>query len=194
MGMRWVASAAALALGFMAAGVHAQARYACRIGKTVYESSQPCPSTSATRPAYYGPTEQAPRYESPPPRATGEAPAHSKYMSPRCASLHDSIRTAPVRGLASDTVTSMRKEYSRECAENEREAQAMLSQEAGEKNRQKREEKVAEKRAGEQASVRAQQCGESKRILVTKKARTDLTDGEKADLRRFEDNYLARCT
>jgi hypothetical protein len=42
--------------------------------------------------------------------------------------------------------------------------------------------------------LQEQQCGESKRILVTKKARTDLNDGEKADLQRFEVNYRARCT
>jgi hypothetical protein len=29
--------------------------------------------------------------------------------------------------------------------------------------------------------------------LATKKARTDLSDGEKVDLKRFEDNYLQRC-
>ncbi len=41
--------------------------------------------------------------------------------------------------------------------------------------------------------MREQQCGESKRILYTKRARTDLTEGGKSELRRFEENYRSRC-
>jgi hypothetical protein len=45
----------------------------------------------------------------------------------------------------------------------------------------------------QRAKLREQQCGESKRILVVKKARPDLAEAERVELRRFEENYLARC-
>ena len=41
--------------------------------------------------------------------------------------------------------------------------------------------------------MREQQCAESRRILLAKRARTDLSQGEKDDLARFETNYRARC-
>ena len=59
---------------------------------------------------------------------------------------------------------------------------------------QQKEAMALTKAEQERASIRAQQCGESKRILFSKRARTDLTDGEKAELKRFEENYLARCS
>ena len=59
--------------------------------------------------------------------------------------------------------------------------------------RMRKEAATAEKQERDRASMREQQCGESKRILLSKRARTDLTEGEKAELRRFEDNYRSRC-
>ena len=41
--------------------------------------------------------------------------------------------------------------------------------------------------------IERQQCDESKRIIFVKEKRPDLTDGEKADLQRFEENAKARC-
>jgi hypothetical protein len=55
-------------------------------------------------------------------------------------------------------------------------------------------ERQAEAKAMERTRLQEQQCGESKRILAVKRARTDLSAGEKADLQRFEENYKARCS
>ena len=192
-----------------ATAAQAQARYTCRTANGgAYISDRPCSNStnygssasSTSRNAnsgkdgivYYGPEAEKPRYEAPIPRI-GEAPAHVKYMSPRCSSLNDALRTAHARGLTSDTISTMRRDYQRECAENEGEAHARLSQERGEKVQQKRAEQAMDKQEKERAALREQQCGESKRILVTKRARTDLTEGEKAELKRFEENYRARC-
>ncbi|MCJ0761781.1 hypothetical protein [Variovorax terrae] len=183
----------ALALLVAMAAAQAQSRYVCsngRGGATV--SDRPCNSGGMV---YYGPTEGpgiAPRYEAPIPKV-GEAPAHLKYMSARCSSLHDAIRTAQVRGLKSETVAEMQKNYRRECAENESEASARLGQDRRDQLQQRGEARQAEKLERDRASLREQQCGESKRILVTKRARTDLTEGERNELKRFEDNYHARC-
>lgn len=174
----------------MAGAAQAQARYTCRTANGgAYLSDRPCTNAGVV---YYGPEAVSPRYQAPIPRV-GEAPPHVKYMSPRCSSLNDAIRTAHVRGLTSDTINTMQKDYRLECGENESEAQGMLSQERGEKNQQRRAEKQAENQERERASLRDQQCGESKRILLVKRSRTDLTEGERTELQRFEANYRARC-
>lgn len=167
-------------------GADAQTRYRCTANGVTYLSDRPCNAT-----VYYGPTEKpAPSPYIP---GIGEAPAQLKYMSPRCSSLNDALRTAAVRGLRPETVSEMRKNYHRECGEDESEASGMLSSEKKEKSLQRKAEQTASKQQQERAALREQQCGESKRILKTKRAREDLTDGEKMELRRFEENYRARC-
>jgi hypothetical protein len=193
----------ALALVMMAAAAApaaAQARYVCRNGSTAYASNFPCPAStpeaSGSRSpgiVYYGPDgssqQRAPAYI---PRV-GEAPSHLTHMSPRCSSLNDALRTAHVRGLASDTIATMQRDYRRECGENEGEARTQFYQESREKALEKRGQQEADRLARERASLHAQQCGESKRILFAKRARPDLNEGEKAELRRFEENYRSRC-
>jgi len=70
----------------------------------------------------------------------------------------------------------------------------MLSQERGDQYQAKRADQQAERQAKERTALQQQQCGESKRILITKRARTDLNEGEKAELQRFEQNYRERCS
>ena len=179
-------------------------RYSCRLANgAVYQSDRPCQSlapsydssnrSTSGGPVYYGPQETPQRYQPTPP-SVGEAPDYISYMSPYCAGLHDALRTAAARGLVHTTVAEMRKNYQRECAENEGEARQKFSRERGEKRQVARIEQDAQNRAVERTKLQEQQCGESKRILVTKKARTDLNEGEKADLQRFEANYRARCS
>jgi len=198
-GMKWMAAGA---LALAAVGAQAQMQYNCRTSNgTIYQSTQPCGSlpgsTTTGRSSgvtYYGPSDNdRPRYQPPPP-SIGEAPQHLKYMSPRCASLHDAMRTARARGLTGDTISEMRRNYQGECGENEREAYTMLSQERGDQYQAKRADQQAERQAKERTALQQQQCGESKRILITKRARTDLNEGEKAELQRFEQNYRERCS
>ena len=166
-------------------------RYTCTNNGRTYASSQPCPSSG---PLYYGPvTTTTPSYE---PRVSklDQAPDTLKHLSPRCASLNDAIRTAPARGLKHDVISDMRKEYREQCSEEESEARSKMSRERREDKQQRAEADKAEQRSRERTAIQQQQCGESKRILFTKRARTDLTDGEKADLQRFEDNYRSRCS
>ena len=180
-----------LLAGLLAAGgAAAQARYQCRTsGGSLYLSDRPC---SGQGMVYYGPSQTTP----PPPRyvpSTGEAPAYLKYMSPHCSSLHDAIRTGPARGLTGTTLSTMRRDYSRECSENESEARNQYSREMGEQRQQKYAERQSQAQAMNQAKLHEQQCDEGKRIIFTKKKRTDLTEGEKADLQRFEESFRRRC-
>lgn len=173
----------------MSAGIQAQTRYTCSNNGRTYQSTQPCPGGGLV---YYGPVANQQPYEAPMPKI-GQAPTHLKYLSSRCAALHDAIRTAPARGLKYDTINQMQSEYSSECSESESEASRQVSQDSQEKRQQMNAAKSADKLDKERASIREQQCGESKRILYTKRARTDLNEGEKAELRRFEENYRSRC-
>jgi hypothetical protein len=170
------------------AGREVVERYTCTSNGRTYASSHPCPTSGMV---YYGPATTS-GYEAPIPKV-GQAPDTLKYLSPRCASLNDAIRTAPARGLKHEVINEMHREYRQQCADNESEASARMSRERRENKQQLTEATKADQLDKERTAIREQQCGESKRILVTKRARTDLTAGEKADLQRFEENYRSRC-
>lgn len=197
--------AAAIAFGLFAAGaspVQAQAPYSCKgSGGSYVPSYSPCSSGTSNGMVYYPPAEstsssssynQSQRYERPLPRAQ-EAEPFVQYMGPMCAGLSDNIRTASSRGISYDRINDMRREYSNKCQEEEQDARERVYKAKGEKRLEKLEAMKSDKLDQDRANIKAQQCGESKRILANKKARTDLTDGEKMDLQRFEDNYRARC-
>lgn len=182
--------AAAVVLGAGMAPTQVQAQtYQCRdnTGRS-YTSSQPCKPGMV----YYAPLPERPVAPTNIP-SVGDAPDHLKYMDPRCASLNDALRTAPARGLKGDVISDMRKEYNRECRESEQAASRRLSQEKGDKRKAaESDKKLAEREA---SGTRAQQemCGELKRVLRIKRARTDLNEGEQRDLQRSEEAYQRRC-
>lgn len=68
-----------------------------------------------------------------------------------------------------------------------------MATERSDARKAKQEEKQAATEQRQRTELAQQQCDESKRILYNKKRRTDLTDGEKADLQRFEEAYRSRC-
>jgi hypothetical protein len=171
--------------------VHAQGRYVCRTpGGSTTISDRPC-ATTGTGQVHFGAVQSRP---SPPPPSIGQAPSYLQYMSPRCASLNDALRTAYARGLKSETVATMRRDYMGECGEDEREAMQEFSRARSENYAQRTQARMAERQQAERDKLRNQQCMEGSRILATKKKRTDLSDGEKADLLRFEENFRARCS
>lgn len=185
-----LALAATLVAALASDPAQSQTRYNCRTQNgAAYQSTQPCPPGIV----YYGPTSTPQAYVAPIP-GTGQAPSNLKYLSPRCASLNDAIRTAPARGLRYETINDMRQEYSRECAESEGDAHSKMSEDRRAQMQERNAARNSEKADRERASLREQQCGESKRILVSKRSRTDLNEGEKAELRRFEENYRSRCS
>ena len=165
-------------------------RYTCTANGRTYPSSQPCPTSGMV---YYGPATSSPSYE-PKMAKIEQAPDTLKYLSPRCASLNDAIRTAPARGLKHEAISAMNREYRQLCPDEEGEAKSKLSRERREDKQQRAEASKADQQDRERTAIQAQQCGESKRILFAKRARTDLSAGEKADLQRFEDNYRSRCS
>lgn len=185
----------------------AQTQYHCRDdGGNTYVLSRPCPSGTRTTAAVAGPAPQ--RYSSSnsssysnsnsSPRLPPETPEHHQYLSARCRALDENIRSAHSRGIKADVAEGMRREYRRDCREEEQDAYSRMSSERRSREKERREQEkavtMAAQAAKEDEDRRAQQCAESRRILANKRARTDLTDGEKNDLRRFEDAFIQRCT
>lgn len=183
----------------------AQTQYHCRDdGGNTYVLSRPCPSGTRTTAAVAGSAPQ--RYSnssfssngSSSPRLPPETPEHHQYLSGRCRALDENIRSAYGRGIKAEVVEGMRREYRRDCREEEQDAYSRISSERRSRESQRKEQEKAVALAAqadrEQEARRAQQCAESRRVLANKRARTDLTDGEKNDLRRFEEAFLQRCT
>lgn len=183
----------------------AQARYTCRdeSGAT-YQLSRPCPAGMRTTAVSAGPVDDGSRYSSSgsspsyrPPAQVSEGPAYQRYMGARCRSLSDGIRSASARGTSYEVLAGMRREYRRDCREEEREASIRYYEDRSDTRRQQREEdrqvQLAVQASRDEENRRAQQCAESRRILQSKQARTDLTPGERNDLRRFEEAFASRC-
>ncbi len=190
-----------LALGCWGVDVQAQIRYHCRDDRgNTFTLSRPCPEGARTTAAVAGPAPaqySSPRYDNTPVRSAPEMPDHHQYMSSRCRTLDENMRSGYSRGIKADVLEGMRREYRRDCREQEQDAQSRLFSERRARDKERREaekesQMAAEASRAEEART-AQQCAESRRILANKKARTDLTDGEKNDLRRFEEAFLARC-
>ena len=179
-------------------------QYSCKNSSGRYVPSySPCAGPSGGGLVYYPPVDpssgsgasynQSQRFQQQLPRAQ-DPEAYVQYMSARCAGMNDALRTASSRGISYEKINAMRRDYSKSCQEDESDAREQMSKAYGEKRQEKLDAKKSEKLSEERAALKIQQCGESKRILVTKKARGDLNDGEKAELQRFEDNYRARCS
>ncbi|MES2608637.1 MAG: hypothetical protein V4679_00280 [Pseudomonadota bacterium] len=178
----------------------AQTRYTCRDDNgNNYTSFRACPQGMKTTSVSAGPTASEYRAERSSSRSVPSSPApdHQQYMSERCRTLNDTMRSAYSRGIKADVQDGMRREYNRDCRDEESEASSRYDRERREARQQQRDEdrQVQQAQQASQADEarRGQQCAESRRILHLKKTRTDLTEGERNDLKRFEDAYLARC-
>jgi hypothetical protein len=205
--MKTIASLMFVMAAAWSAPAAAQATFHCPGPSGTYVSSRPCPantpappanSKSTSAPIYYGPTpEPQQRYEAPAPRVS-EAPNHLQYMSGSCASMNDALRTAQSKGLKYETIQQMQVDYRKQCSEEEQEARMKASREGLDKRVEKRqadrEAQVSQVQEQQRTAAKQQQCIESRRIIANKKARTDLTEGEKADLARFEENFRSRCS
>lgn len=175
--------------------------YLCRAGDTWYQSTRPCPaelplSVSSTRLRKYG---EEPRFAGPTQRRStlpqpADAPEHLEYLSSRCAEISEGIRTGPARGVPHSTIADLRREYEKKCREEDREARQQV---AADKNAERERwlgERKAKRTQAQEAARYAQRCDEQLRILHSRRKRADsMTDGERADLVRFEATYRETC-
>lgn len=172
---------------FISSGVLAQSRYTCSTSNgSSYLSNKPCGQI-----VYYGPIAER-QQSTYTPRAP-DPPEYLQFLSPKCSTLSEGIRTSGTRGVSQQVVSSLQKEYQRECADEDRDARKQLAAQLGEVAEAKRAAKQTVALNQEQMKIKQQQCEESKRIIYLKKKRTDLSDGEQQDLQRFIQNYKQRC-
>ncbi|MFM9879071.1 MAG: hypothetical protein ACKVOO_01505 [Burkholderiaceae bacterium] len=173
---------------------------------TSYSTTRGCPKGTTAGPVYYGPAQDRPTstrsssYESRSSYTPSSAPEadYAKLLGGRCRSLYDGIRNADRNGLRYEAKSELQMNYSRECSEEESEARRQMNKDRYEGRRERLSSARAENSLVENekksSAAHFERCAESRRILNTKKARTDLNDGEKAELKRFEENYINRCS
>jgi len=169
--------------------------YHCNGDGVSWTSTRPCPGTSRTELRGMGNSQQAtPTYSGSTLPSVGKAPDYLQYMSVECAQLNDALRTGPARGLREGPMAELRTDYQKRCTEDEASARAQL-REAEQQQRDRRDDQQATAQAEKSRAVlSSEQCYEMLRILHGKRQRVaSMSDGEKADLQRFEDNYKARC-
>jgi hypothetical protein len=174
--------------------------YTCtRSNGTTFQSYQTCPPTGFV---YYGAQPSSPSdsatsrsYDYPKARP---APAELKYMSPECSSLSEGIRTGPSRGIKYDVIAQLQRDFEEKCRDNHSEALKTLQTE----KKEKKQEEVASKQSAQKAVAQTKeeqdrrlvQCAEMRKALANRRAKTDLTDGQKNDLIVFEERYQNRCS
>lgn len=190
--------AAAAALSLAACWpAHGQAIYRCGSPGNYSYSNQPCPG-AASSPAVQikgssgggevGSAESmrlGPSLDSP--------AAFGNYLSPDCAQLYEALRTANSRGLKQNTVADLRREWTRRCAAEGVEAFGRYVQDVRKALEQQRDDRQVAQAKKARAETDKQQCAEMRRILMAKRNRPDMNEGEKVDLKHFEDNYNSRC-
>lgn len=186
-------SLALLAVGAGAAS--AQAVYRCSTGTGGTRlSDKPC----ANNIAFYGPAPTPPssgmvsrtmRSDSLP-----EVLPHQAFLSVDCAELSEAIRTARLRGVGTDHVRELQREWRDRCTEQDAQARKLYEQsKQDERSRRDGVQRAAQQAQAEQ-KLHQDQCSQMLGNLAARRKRADLSPGEQADLQRFEATYRDRCS
>lgn len=185
-----------IALFCLGLPVQAQSSYSCRMPDGRYAvSSYPCPTGTTPGLSYHAPVAPptpTPSYR--PQITTAPPPDFLPYLSPRCSGMNDAVRTSAARGLGHQAAQELRRNYQYECGAEEKFARQQMAGGQASQRRADYEQRKAQVSSEMQSQAATDQCRESMRIIKTKRNRPNLTEGEKADLQRFEDNIRARCT
>jgi hypothetical protein len=163
-----------------------------------YQSRSPCPAGTKPPPfTYHGPAPVRPNSRSSSTASLPRAGEELAYMSPRCASMQEAIRTAPARSIDSLTVRDLRRNFDLECQDERQRALQRLSSDKREARQQADERFKAEQRQQADARQSSQklmeQCAEMRRALHQRQQRPSLSEGEVRDLALFQDRYQQRC-
>lgn len=166
------------------------------VSDTPCQSSDPSTTDSAAKARPDLPRAESPLFNDP----AQLRDQHVKYMSSRCRHLYESLME--MRNSRWASVTWQQKQnadnnYRAECGEEELAARVRLSKEKWDGSKARFDESRARyeaERARDQADALSRdQCVESRRIILARRARTDMTPGELQDLARFEENIKRRC-
>lgn len=178
----------------------AAATYRCDVGGSVYITDRPCaapaPAPAAPMPkapapmGSIGPARVTPSSYHPRTPSMEQAPEHHRYLSPRCAEINDAIRTAPVRGVNSATVSELRREYDQKCSEDDQYAR----RQANDAKRKERDGVVAlrdeAERSRQDAERIREQCLALRDSLRNRRVENET---ERVAKRAAEEAYNAHC-
>lgn len=189
-----------LALVPMAWAAHAQTTvYTCkREGVGSYRSASPCPRENNAL-VHYGPRDNAytPPAGSSPLPAMAAAGEELKYLSARCSSMAEGLRTGPAMGVKSDTLHALRREFVEKCGDEYHEAWRRLHEEKAGRRKAEIDARQQARQQSESArkseETRYAHCAEMRHSIANRKARPQLTEGEQKDLARIEERYQALC-
>ncbi|MET0350917.1 MAG: hypothetical protein ABW067_14095 [Rhizobacter sp.] len=188
-----LASLALLLAGLaIAPEANAQSMYRCgQANGTIRWSDRPCTDTAIRS---YGPLPEAPpstRY--PRNERMPDALPYQSFLDVDCGELAEAVRTGRGRGLSYEGVDALRREYGNRCREQDNEARRRYQQSLDDENQRRADVRDSLQRAQADQQRFEEECGQMKRNLNARRARTDLTPGEQADLQRFEATYRDRC-
>lgn len=168
-------------------------------GGHVYLSDKPCPVVANTIQQYGSAPSAGGKSDSRAPavRLQEVQPHHGFLASAGCKILSEGVRTASARGVGAEGIEGLQKEWQRRCADEDALARQRYQAQLDARRRQQEQaRRLAESEAARQQDehrLRQDHCLEMRRILAKRRARDDLSAGERGDLQRFEANYKERC-
>jgi flagellar biosynthesis GTPase FlhF len=129
-----------------------------------------------------------------------------RYLGARCSGLYHLLNPGPYNQSGNQRQTEAqalrmrdaRREYNEYCQDEV----SMAREKANDSNQAQRQNRLQSERQQKEQTVaqqreddrKRQQCTESRRLIATKKQRTDLNPGELQELARFEENFRQRCS
>ncbi len=175
-----------------------QTSYSCKSPQgTPYRSAVPCPSPKQPPFIYYGPAQRPSTGNSNYIPRTEKPAEELAFMSPRCASMLEGIRTSSVRGVNAQTQTELRQEFDLVCRDDRNRARKAFQLQKEERNRQvqqTQQQEESQKIASQQDQQRLlNQCAEMRRAIYRRKNQPNQSEGERQDLEMFEERFYQRC-
>lgn len=165
------------------------ATYRCEVSGSVVLTDKPCAGSAPPPMGSIGPARTTTSYQ---PRLPSmeQAPEHHRFLSQRCAELSDAIRTAPSRGVHYATINDLRREYSRDCADDETYAR----RQASDARRKEREGLLAARAEAERSRQEADRLREKCLALRDSlRNRRVENETERLNKRAAEEAYNASC-
>jgi len=156
---------------------------------TIVINARPLPiGMAGTRPAQGGTTPPANT------RISYQPSELIAYLPPHCAQLYESMLYGPQRHESGTVLAGVRSEFSSQCGDAMTSARQALIKDKLNQAQSSQAQRVATANTLAQTSKTKEQCDEMLRNLVSRRNRVNaMSEGELADLARFEDTYTNRC-
>lgn len=161
-----------------------------------YWSGQQCAKADQSL-RYYGPAPEPGTGRQAAPYYGGELSRpvpHIEFLSPACQRLSEAMRTAPARGLRYDVISSLRREWSETCREDDSIARQRYMEKVGEKRSAERAARDASEAAAAAQRMETGRCQSMYGLMRERRARFDsINAAEQQEFKAFEANIRSRC-